>query len=175
MAKAYGFAGAANVGVVRRTAVGSPGDAHFALAQGAIGGSLPWKMIGMARSLRRPLLLDTTLADEETAHSAGCWLELSPDVSDLRCVVGAVTQWYDKRTRSMANPDRAERLARCGVGIDCRRELVGVINAGLIVGFRRSLWDRTHDLRRPLAGTARLRGLARLVVRVELRRSAAAR
>src|SRR5205823_4384386 len=77
--------------------------------------------------------------DEETAYStARCrdW-HLSADVGDFRshnrCGTGSLVRWtwsLDAEPRACA----ATRNAR-GIGIDCRRSIWGVINAGLIVGF----------------------------------------
>src|SRR5262245_57456447 len=48
LAKAYGFAGAANVGVVAQNPLPAPQATLIsALAQGVVGGSLDWKMIGI--------------------------------------------------------------------------------------------------------------------------------
>lgn len=52
-------------------------------------------------------------------------------------VVGAViSYWYARRTRSAANPERAERLGTLvASGLIVGESLWGVINAGLIVGL----------------------------------------
>ena len=90
LAKAYGFAGAANVGVVAPNPLPAPQATLIsALAQGAIGGKPPleddrhWR----ARRRRPHSARHDARRDEETAHSAaGCrhW-HLSADVGDLRC------------------------------------------------------------------------------------------
>jgi hypothetical protein len=52
-------------------------------------------------------------------------------------VVGAVlSHWYDKRSRSMPNPARAEQLGTLvASGLIVGESLWGVVNAGLIVGL----------------------------------------
>jgi hypothetical protein len=52
-------------------------------------------------------------------------------------IVGAVlAHWYDKRARTMSNPDRAERLGTLvASGLIVGESLWGVLNAGLIVAF----------------------------------------
>src|SRR6185503_10284283 len=48
LAKAYGFAGAANVGVVTQNPLPAPQATLIsALAQGVVGGNLQWNMIGI--------------------------------------------------------------------------------------------------------------------------------
>ena len=64
LAKAYGFAGAANIGVVTQNPLPAPQATLIsALAQGVIGGSLDWKMIGIGALVGVVLeLLDAILA-----------------------------------------------------------------------------------------------------------------
>ncbi len=142
LAKAYGFAGAANVGVVAPNPLPAPQATLIsALAQGVIGGSLEWKMIGIGALVGVGLiLLDTTLGAMKKlripplAVGIGIYLPMS---ATFAVVVGAViSHWYDKRARSAANPDRAERLGTLvASGLIVGESLWGVINAGLIVGF----------------------------------------
>ena len=63
LAKAYGFAGAANVGVVAPNPLPAPQATLIsALAQGVVGGNLEWRMIGIGALVGVGLiLLDTTL------------------------------------------------------------------------------------------------------------------
>jgi len=142
LAKAYGFAGAANVGVVAPNPLPAPQATLIsALAQGVIGGSLEWKMIGIGALVGVGLiLLDTTLGAMKKlripplAVGIGIYLPMS---ATFAVVVGAVIgHWYDRRTRSAANPERAERLGTLvASGLIVGESLWGVINAGLIVGF----------------------------------------
>jgi putative OPT family oligopeptide transporter len=112
-----------------------------ALAQGVIGGSLAWKMIGIGMLVGVGLiLLDTTMGAMKLvripplAVGIGIYLPMS---ATFAVVVGAViSHWYDRRARSMPNPDRAERLGTLvASGLIVGESLWGVINAGLIVGF----------------------------------------
>jgi len=142
LVKAYGFAGAANVGVVAPNPLPAPQATLIsALAQGVIGGSLDWKMIGIGALAGVGLiLLDTTLGALKKlripplAVGIGIYLPMS---ATFAVVVGAViSHWYDRRARAMANPDRADRLGTLvASGLIVGESLWGVINAGLIVGF----------------------------------------
>ena len=142
LAKAYGFAGAANVGVVAPNPLPAPQATLIsALAQGVIGGSLEWKMIGIGAVVGVGLiLLDIALGAMNKiripplAVGIGIYLPMS---ATFAVVVGAVlSYWYDRRIRRMPNPDRAERLGTLvASGLIVGESLWGVINAGLIVGL----------------------------------------
>jgi putative OPT family oligopeptide transporter len=142
LAKAYGFAGAANVGVVAPNPLPAPQATLIsALAQGVIGGNLEWKMIGIGAVVGAGLiLLDAALKAANKlripplAVGIGIYLPMS---ATFAVVVGAViSHWYDKRTRTMPNPERAERLGTLvASGLIVGESLWGVINAGLIVGL----------------------------------------
>jgi putative OPT family oligopeptide transporter len=142
LAKAYGFAGAANVGVVAPNPLPAPQATLIsALAQGVIGHSLEWKMIGVGAVVGVGLiLLDTALGAMKKlripplAVALGIYLPMS---ATFAVVVGAViSHWYDGRARRMPNPDRAERLGTLvASGLIVGESLWGVINAGLIVGL----------------------------------------
>jgi putative OPT family oligopeptide transporter len=142
LAKAYGFAGAANVGVLAPHPLPAPQATLIsALAQGVIGGNLDWKMIGIGALVGVGLiLLDTTLGAMKKlripplAVGIGIYLPMS---ATFAVVVGAViSHWYNGRARSAANPERAERLGTLvASGLIVGESLWGVINAGLIVGF----------------------------------------
>ncbi|HEX6031504.1 MAG TPA: oligopeptide transporter, OPT family [Tepidiformaceae bacterium] len=142
LAKAYGFAGAANVGVVALNPLPAPQATLIAaLAQGVIGGNLEWRMLGIGALTGVGLiLLDTTLGAMKKlripplAVGIGIYLPMS---ATFAVVVGAVlSHWYDGRARAMPNPARAERLGTLvASGLIVGESLWGVINAGLIVGF----------------------------------------
>lgn len=142
LAKAYGFAGAANVGVVAPNPLPAPQATLIsALAQGVIGGSLEWNMIGIGALVGVGLiLLDTTLGAMKKlripplAVGIGIYLPMS---ATFAVVVGAViSHWYDRRARLSANPERTERLGTLvASGLIVGESLWGVINAGLIVGL----------------------------------------
>jgi putative OPT family oligopeptide transporter len=142
LAKAYGFAGAANIGVVAPNPLPAPQATLISsLAQGVIGGDLEWKMIGIGALAGVGLiLLDTTLGAMKKlripplAVGIGIYLPMS---ATFAVVVGAVIgYWYDKRVRSAPNPGRAERLGTLvASGLIVGESLWGVINAGLIVGL----------------------------------------
>jgi len=142
LAKAYGFAGAANIGVVAPNPLPAPQATLIsALAQGVIGGNLEWRMLGIGALVGVGLIvLDESLGSMKKlripplAVGIGIYLPMS---ATFAVVVGAVvSHWYDRRARSMPNPGRAERLGTLvASGLIVGESLWGVINAGLIVGF----------------------------------------
>src|SRR5215213_3548225 len=109
LAKAYGFAGAANVGIVALVGVGL---------------ILLDTILGAAKKLRIPPL----------AVGIGIYLPMS---ATFAVVIGAVlSEWYSRRARRTPNPDRAERLGTLvASGLIVGESLWGVLNAGLIVGL----------------------------------------
>jgi putative OPT family oligopeptide transporter len=142
LAKAYGFAGAANVGVVAPNPLPAPQATLIsALAQGVIGGSLEWTMIGIGAIVGVGLiLLDAMLASMKKlripplAVGIGIYLPMS---ATFAVIIGAViSHWYDKRAKTMPNPERADRLGTLvASGLIVGESIWGVINAGLIVGL----------------------------------------
>ncbi|MBK8062501.1 MAG: oligopeptide transporter, OPT family [Gemmatimonadetes bacterium] len=142
LARAYGFAGAANVGVVAPNPLPAPQATLIsALAQGVIGGTLQWTMIGIGMLLGVGLiLLDSALGAMKKlripplAVGLGIYLPMS---ATFAVVVGAlVSHWYDGRTKTMPNPQRAERLGTLvASGLIVGESLWGVLNAGLIVAL----------------------------------------
>jgi putative OPT family oligopeptide transporter len=142
LAKAYGFAGAANVGVVAPNPLPAPQATLIsALAQGVIGGQLEWTMIGIGAAVGAGLIvLDAALGAMKKlripplAVGIGIYLPMS---ATFAVIVGAViSHWYDKRARAMPDPERAERLGTLvASGLIVGESLWGVLNAGLIVGL----------------------------------------
>ncbi|HZI28731.1 MAG TPA: oligopeptide transporter, OPT family [Gemmatimonadaceae bacterium] len=142
LAKAYGFAGAANVGVVAPNPLPAPQATLIsALAQGVIGGNLEWKMIGIGAVVGVGLiLLDSTMKAmgkvriPPLAVGIGIYLPMS---ATFAVVVGAVlSHWYEGRARRSPDPERAIRLGTLvASGLIVGESLWGVINAGLIVGL----------------------------------------
>jgi putative OPT family oligopeptide transporter len=142
LARAYGFAGAPNIDVVAPNPLPAPQATLISsLAQGVIGGSLEWKMIGIGALVGVGLiLLDAALGAMKKlripplAVGIGIYLPMS---ATFAVVVGSIVgHWYDKRARSAPNPERAERLGTLvASGLIVGESLWGVINAGLIVSF----------------------------------------
>ncbi|HXI89538.1 MAG TPA: oligopeptide transporter, OPT family [Blastocatellia bacterium] len=142
LTKAYGFAGAANIGVVAPNPLPAPQATLISsLAQGVIGGNLEWKMIGIGAAVGVGLiLLDAALGAMKKmripplAVGIGIYLPMS---ATFAVVIGAVVgHWYDKRARLARNPERAERLGTLvASGLIVGESLWGVINAGLIVSL----------------------------------------
>jgi putative OPT family oligopeptide transporter len=142
LAKAYGFAGAPNIGVIAPNPLPAPQATLIsALAQGVIGGSLEWTMIGLGAVVGVGLiLLDTVLGALKKlripplAVGIGIYLPMS---ATFAVVVGAVlSRWYEGRARRTPNPERAQRLGTLvASGLIVGESLWGVITAGLIVGL----------------------------------------
>jgi putative OPT family oligopeptide transporter len=142
LAKAYGFAGAANVGVVAANPLPAPQATLIsALSQGVIDGKLDWKMIGIGAAIGVALIvLDTALGAMKKlrvpplAVGLGIYLPMS---ATFAVVVGAcLSHWYDGRAKKTRNPERAERLGTLvASGLIVGESLWGVLNAGLIVAL----------------------------------------
>jgi uncharacterized oligopeptide transporter (OPT) family protein len=81
-------------------------------------------LMGVMKKLRIPPL----------AVGIGIYLPMSATAA---VIIGAVlAHWYDRRTSTMPNPDRAQRLGTLvASGLIVGESIWGVINAGLIVGF----------------------------------------
>jgi putative OPT family oligopeptide transporter len=138
LARAYGFAGAANVGAVAENPLPAPQATLIsALAQGVIGGSLDWNMIGIG------VLVGAVVVAIDAALGAAGRLRLPPLAvgmgiylpmsSTFAVIVGAIVgHWYNGRVK--AKGDRAERLGvLVASGLIVGESLFGVLNAGLIV------------------------------------------
>jgi putative OPT family oligopeptide transporter len=142
LAKAYGFAGAANVGVVSPNPLPAPQATLIsALAQGVIGGNLEWRMIGIGALIGVGLiLLDALLGAVNRlripplAVGLGIYLPMSATAA---VVVGSViSAWYARRIRTTRDPERSDRLGTLvASGLIVGESLWGVLNAGLIVAF----------------------------------------
>jgi putative OPT family oligopeptide transporter len=142
LAKAYGFAGAPNIGVMAPHPLPAPQATLIsALAQGVIGGNLDWKMIGIGALVGVGLIvLDSILGFLKMlripplAVGIGIYLPMS---ATFAVVVGAiVSHWYTRRVQSTPNPERAERLGTLvASGLIVGESIWGVINAGLIVAL----------------------------------------
>ena len=142
LARAYGFAGAPNLHVVASQPLPAPQATLIAaLAQGVIGGNLDWKMLIIGALVGIGLIvLDTVLGAMKKlripplAVGIGIYLPMS---ATFAVIIGAVlSHWYEGRTRSMPNPDRAQRLATLvASGLIVGESVWGVVNAGLIVGL----------------------------------------
>jgi putative OPT family oligopeptide transporter len=140
LAKAYGFAGAANVGALSANPLPAPQATLIsALAQGVVGGNLEWRMIGIGALVGVGLIvLDAAMGAMKRlrlpplAVGLGIYLPMS---ATFAVVVGTLTaQWYERRTRGSANPERTERLGTLvASGLIVGESLWGVLNAGLIV------------------------------------------
>jgi putative OPT family oligopeptide transporter len=142
LAKAYGFAGAPNVGVLSQNPLPAPQATLIsALAQGVIGGNLDWKMIGIGGLVGVGLIVANAVLTSTTRASLpplavgiGIYLPMS---ATFAVVVGSVVgHWYNGRAARSAQPARAERLGTLvASGLIVGESLFGVLNAGLIVAL----------------------------------------
>ncbi|MBW8768819.1 MAG: oligopeptide transporter, OPT family [Gemmatimonadetes bacterium] len=142
LAKAYGFAGAANVGVLAPNPLPAPQATLIsALAQGVIGGNLDWRMIGIGALIGVGLILLDSLMGAMNklripplAVGLGIYLPMS---ATFAVVVGTVVaKWYETKIRNAPDRERAERLSTLvASGLIVGESLWGVLNAGLIVAM----------------------------------------
>jgi putative OPT family oligopeptide transporter len=140
LARAYGFAGAPNVGAVAANPLPAPQATLIsALAQGVIGRNLDWNMIGIGVLVGVVIIgIDETLRATNRlrlpplAVGIGIYLPMS---ATFAVVLGAVIgHWYLRRTATARDPERAERLGvLVASGLIVGESLFGVLNAGLIV------------------------------------------
>jgi putative OPT family oligopeptide transporter len=146
LAKSNGFAGAPNIGVIAQNPLPAPQATLIsALAQGVIGGSLDWKMIGIGLLVGvGVILLDETLGILKKlripplAVGIGIYLPMS---ATFAVVVGSVIgHWYNQRVRRTGGRSK-EHLERLGVlvasGLIVGESLWGVLNSGLIVATQK--------------------------------------
>ncbi len=142
LAKAYGFAGAPNVGVLSQNPLPAPQATLIsALAQGVIGGNLDWKMIGIGALVGVALIVVNAVLKATTRASLpplavgiGIYLPMS---ATFAVIVGSVVgHWYNGRAARSSQPARAERLGTLvASGLIVGESLFGVLNAGLIVAL----------------------------------------
>jgi putative OPT family oligopeptide transporter len=140
LAKAYGFAGAANIGVVAPNPLPAPQATLIsALAQGVIGGKLDWQMIGIGALVGVALIvIDAALGAMKKlripplAVGIGIYLPMS---ATFAVIIGAlISHWFNRKARATPNPGRTERLGTLvASGLIVGESIWGVINAGLIV------------------------------------------
>ena len=140
LAKAYGFAGAANLNTITAQPLAAPqANLISTLAQSVIGHHLDWNLIGSGALIGAAIVaLDEIcrwrkwLRVPPLAVGLGIYLPMS---ATLPVVVGAIIGWL--YNRSVHTP-RAERLGvLIASGMIVGESLFGVINAGIIVGANR--------------------------------------
>ena len=140
LAKAYGFAGAANLNTITAQPLAAPqANLISTLAQSVIGHHLDWNLIGSGALIGAAIVaLDEIcrwrkwLRVPPLAVGLGIYLPMS---ATLPVVIGAIIGWL--YNRSVHTP-RAERLGvLVASGMIVGESLFGVINAGIIVGANR--------------------------------------
>jgi putative OPT family oligopeptide transporter len=142
LARAYGFAGAPNVGVITEAPLPAPQATLIsALAQGVIGGTLNWNMMGIGVLVGIGLIaLDAALARAKMTRipplAVGIGIYLPMSVT-FAVVAGAIVgHWYNRRIQASRDPGRAERLGvLVASGMIVGDGLFNVLNAGLIVAL----------------------------------------
>ena len=140
LAKAYGFAGAANLNTITAHPLAAPqANLISALAQGVIGGQLNWTRIEQGA-----LIGVAIVVLDEICRMRG-WLRIPPLAAGFGIylpmsvtalvVVGAVIGWlYNRQVKTT----RAQRLGvLVASGMIVGESTFGVINAGLIVAANR--------------------------------------
>jgi len=140
LAKAYGFAGAANLHTVTAQPLAAPqANLITALAEGVIGGNIAWNYI-----IAGAVIGAIIVAIDEICRMRG-WLRIPPLAAGfgiylpmsatLPVTVGAFLGWLYNRT---AKTPRAERLGvLVASGMIVGESLFGVLNAAIIVGANR--------------------------------------
>jgi putative OPT family oligopeptide transporter len=137
LAKAYGFAGAANLHTVTAQPLSAPqANLMSALAEGVIGGRLDWNRIGAGA-----LIGAAIVALDELARWRG-WLRIPPLAAGfgiylpmsatLPVALGAWMGWLYNRRAASTRGRRLGVLVASGMIVG--ESLFGVLNAGLIVG-----------------------------------------
>ena len=136
--KAYGFAGAPGADAAR--ALAAPQAALIsALAQGVIGGDLPWNLIGIGVGIGVVcIVIDRVLRASGTAYlpplAVGLGIYL-PTSSTLMVVVGAVAGWwFDKRAELTARPAATKQLGvLLASGLIVGESLIGIVLSAVVV------------------------------------------
>jgi len=140
LARAYGFAGAANLNTITAQPLAAPqANLISTLAQSVIGHHLNWNLIGTGAVIGAAIVaLDEIcrwrkwLRVPPLAVGLGIYLPMS---ATLPVVVGAILGWLYNRA---VHTPRAERLGvLVASGMIVGESMFGVINAGLIVGANR--------------------------------------
>jgi MFS family permease len=177
LARAYGFAGAANVGVLAQSPLPAPQATLIsALAQGVIGGNLEWRMIGIGAAVGAALIVvDAALGAAgrlRVPPLAGGHRHLPADVGHLRRGRRRRALALVPRSRAHGARPRPRRAAGYPrrVGAHRRREPVGGAQrrAHRLARPRGADRPRARDVRtRPVARGGGVRGRGRLAVRVD--------
>jgi putative OPT family oligopeptide transporter len=136
--QAYGFSGAPGAGP---EALPAPQAALIsALAEGVLGGTLDWRMIGYGAVAGVAIIGIDRLVRRMRGRgcpplAVGLGIYL-PMQTSLLVVVGAVAGWvYDRRARRSRDPEGAERMGvLLATGLIVGESLFGVALAGLVVG-----------------------------------------
>jgi putative OPT family oligopeptide transporter len=136
--QAYGFSGAPGAGP---EALPAPQAALIsALAEGVLGGTLDWRMIGYGAVAGVAVIGIDRLVRRMRGRgcpplAVGLGIYL-PMQTSLLVVVGAVAGWfYDRRARRSRDPEGAERMGvLLATGLIVGESLFGVALAGLVVG-----------------------------------------
>jgi putative OPT family oligopeptide transporter len=167
LAKAYGFAGAANLHTITAHPLSAPqANLISALAQGVIGGQLNWTRIEQGA-----LIGAAIVALDEICRMRG-WLRIPPLAAGFGIylpmsvtalvVVGAVIGWFYNRHVKTARAQRLGVLVASGMIVG--ESVFGVINAGLIVAANRDAPLAVVAADFPYAAPLALAGLIGLIV-----------
>ena len=140
---AFGFQGAPGAGP---DALAAPQAALIsALAQGVLGASIDWNLIGIGAAIGVGAIIADELLKRGTARyslpplAVGMGIYLPMDLT-LLIPVGALLGWYYNRWAArQANPDFAERMGTLmATGLIVGESLMGVVYAGLVAAAERA-------------------------------------
>ncbi len=140
LAKAYGFAGAANLHTVTAQPLAAPqANLITALAQGVIGGNIAWNYI-----IAGAVIGAVIVAIDEICRMRG-WLRIPPLAAGfgiylpmsatLPVTVGAFLGWLYNRAVKIPRAERLGVLVASGMIVG--ESVFGVLNAAIIVGANR--------------------------------------
>lgn len=137
--KAYGFAGAPNLGTTAAQPLPAPQATLIsALAKGVIGGQIDWRLIGIGAIVGATVVaIDEVLRTKRLALpplAVGLGIYL-PASTTAPVVLGAVLGWaFNRWANRLPHPDRAKQLGiLLASGLIVGESLFGVFLAGVIV------------------------------------------
>ena len=141
--EAFGFAGAPGAG---ENALAAPQAALIStLAQGVLGGSIDWSLIGIGAGIGVAVILADELLRKGSASyslpplAVGMGIYLPMDLTILIPIGALLGYLYNKWAARQANPDFAERIGTLmATGLIVGESLLGVAYAAAVAGAERA-------------------------------------